>query len=167
MLKSWNEIQHKPIIRHHKIKIVIGIDNRIKFYCDSFDARFDLKFVEGEKYSLNIIRKKLIAVHKKTIIFSIQENIFSFAIWHDSGRNTITPGIHDAVTIMKSTRISKTIRNVSVRTLCGHCILWSVHIASDFVQFPSRRWANSISHNIFVIHTFCKFEIGNENRQRA
>lgn len=72
MLKSWNEIQHKPIIRHHKIKIVIGIDNRIKFYCDSFDSRFDLKFVEGEKYSLNIIRKKLIAVHKKTIIFSIQ-----------------------------------------------------------------------------------------------
>lgn len=48
MLKSWNEIQHKPIIRRHKIKIVIGIDNRIKFYCDSFDARFDLKFVEGE-----------------------------------------------------------------------------------------------------------------------
>lgn len=101
------------------------------------------------------------------LAFSYQENIFSFAIWHDSGRNTITPGIHDAVTIMKSTRISKTISNVSVRTLCGHCILWSVHIASDFVQFPSRRWVNSISHNIFVIHTFCKFEIGNENRQRA
>lgn len=100
--KIYSSITHiwkRYVFRHHKIKIVIGFDNRIKFYCHSFSFATILTWCSIKKYQS----------------YSLARQSYLLCIVHTRSRSArraslLSPGIYDATYASNSAKtINKTV----------------------------------------------------------